>query len=211
MIGVRAFWLALRAVWEEFYAVVMAALVGFLCLLTLILAPVALVGNYVLARRIADQRAVGWRDWWEGARAEWRVGYKWTLLNLGVIFLLLFNFNFYGARIGGTLGSLLAGVWLMVLFLWLATQFYVLPLYLMQQQRRLRLALRNAALLAVTDPLTTLALMALTLLLVAALYIIAWPLLLLLPPFLALAGTHATRLRLIRDGLWRPDDLNKVG
>jgi uncharacterized membrane protein YesL len=206
MIGGRAFWLALRAVWEEFFILIMTALGTFLSVVLVVLAPLTLMGNYTLAQRIADERVVSWQDWWEGGRRHWRVAYLWVGLNLLVVGLFVFNMNFYVNQMAPPLGPVIAGVWLTALFLWLSTQLYVMPFYLMQEDQRLRVALKNAALLAFTDPLSTVALMVLSMLLVFGVYVIAWPLLVLLPPFLALAGTYATRLRLIRDGVWQPED-----
>lgn len=203
MLGIRAFWLALKGLWEEFFPMTAAALAGFLLLLPVVTSPLAFAGHYALADEIADEKSVSWRTWWAGARRYWRQSTIWLGLYVVMVVLLVTNLRFY-ARLGVSWAPLLQGVWLTLFLLWVAVNLFVMPLYLLQTDRRLRLAYRNAALLTVSDPLTTVVLLALLGFLFILLNQIALPLLLLLPPFIALLGAVTVRLRLQKEGLWQP-------
>ncbi|HBY93294.1 MAG TPA: hypothetical protein DEP84_04885 [Chloroflexi bacterium] len=182
-----------------------AALAGFVLLIPVVTAPLAFAGHYALANDIAEEKSVSWRTWWDGARRYWRPAAIWLGLYVLMILILLANLRFY-ARLNVSWAPLLQGIWVTLFILWVAVNLYVMPLYLLQTDQRLRLSYRNAALLAVSDPLTTFVLLVLLVLLFVLLSQVALPLILLLPPFTALVGAIAVRLRLEKEGLWQPFD-----
>jgi hypothetical protein len=71
------------------------------------------------------------------------------------------------------------GAWLAAGFFWLAIQYYVIPLYIEQEVKSYRIAVKNAALIAGANPLFTLlllifsgALLALSTLVIAPLFVL---------------------------------------
>src|SRR5690606_20316087 len=135
--------------------------------------------------------------------AYWKPAAVWFTLFVGVIVLLLINFRFYN-EIQAAWASWLQGFWLVLLVSWVAINLYVMPLYLLQVRRELRLAYRNAALMAASDPITIVVLLLVLGLMLALFNLMALPLVTLLPPFAALLGATAVRLRLQQVGLWKP-------
>lgn len=205
MLGIRAFWMALKGLWEEFLPMTAAAVGGFFLMLPVVTAPLAFAGHYALADEIAEEKSVSWCTWWAGARRYWRPAAIWFSLYVLMIAILVADLRFYAARTGSW-AFWLQGIWLTLFVLWVAVNLYVMPLYLLQTQQRLRLAYRNAALMALSDPLTMVVLLVLLGLLLGILNAIALPLVLFLPPFTALVGAVAVRLRLQKEGLWEPFD-----
>lgn len=226
MIGLRAVWGAIVGLWEELFVVMLIAVPGFVLLFPLVPAidfaadgsyvvaalillvalPIAafvFAGHYALAHEIAESKAVRWRTWWNGARRYWRPALAWLALYMLILVILVANLGFYGG-LGASWGSLVQGVWLTMMLIWVATNLFVMPLYLLQTDRRLKVAYRNAALMTATDPLTMIVLLVVLVLLFAVLGYIAVPLTLILPPFSALLGAYAVRYRLQKEGLWQP-------
>jgi hypothetical protein len=77
--------------------------------------------------------------------------------------------------------------WWALLFFFMVAQ-YLFPIFAQQEERRVRLALRNAAILAVRSPIYSLVSLGLQLLLVAICTLLFLPALLLLPALLALTS-----------------------
>lgn len=78
------------------------------------------------------------------------------------------------------------GAWLALLFFWLVINFYVYPFFMEQDDKRWRVALRNAALIAGANPLFTL----IILIVVALLLVIS----ILITPLFVLLGLAVVAL-----------------
>jgi hypothetical protein len=194
MIGLHALRLAINDLWEESSLVLSSALLGGLLSLLLFPFPFVLAAHYGTADRIGDQLVVSWRTWLQAGRAHARFFYKWFLLVAFVSLVFLSNLYFYSrfeAWWATALRWLVAGL----LLFWLLPQPLVPALYFQQSDRRLRVALRNALVICLTDPLAIVVLWAATLLLAIPLASVALPLLLLLQMFIALLSTRIIGLK----------------
>jgi hypothetical protein len=194
----RAFRLALGDLWETSILVVTAGLLSGLVAFLLIPLPFIFAAHYGSAARLAEQNVASWRTWLADARRESRFFVNWTLLLLLTIAISLVNVYFYG-QLTFAGANLLRWVMALLLFLWLLPQPFVPALYLQQEDRRLRTALRNAAVLVLRNPAHAVLLWAAALLLAWLLAYIALPLLGLLLPFLAIGATRAVYAQLGRD------------
>lgn len=204
MNGLRALRLALEDVWEESFVVVGMGLIGGVLSLFILPIPFVLAGHYGVAHQIEQEQFAGWRLWIEKARSEAVFFYKWLFLVLLATILLAGNIYFYSqldTSWGIALGWLAGGT----LLLWLFPQPIVPALYLRQSDRKLRTALRNAALLALGDPLSVLIMWVVVLLLGLVAAYLAWPLLLPLPAVLAIYSTRLVGLQLARWPSTKPD------
>ncbi len=111
-------------------------------------------GVQYIAHETANRNPLLWRDQVDGFRRYGLLALRTWLLSVAVTILLLGNAIFYsrlsfiGARvieIGCVLG----------LIFWLALHLYVYPLLLEQEVKRVLLVYRNAALITVAQPLAT--------------------------------------------------------
>lgn len=175
----------------------LAALNGlwFGAALTVVLLAPATAGIYSVTHSAARGTGQHMDDFLRGARNYLWVSLRWLLANVLVIAVFLINIQFYGAA-PGILPQVILVALLSVGFLWLAMQLYVWPFLLVQEDQRLRIALKNAAFLALASPLYTLTLLAGAALAVVLSVVTIAPLALFLTSFLALLGNRAVLERL---------------
>ena len=123
----------------------------------------ACMGLQTLARELAKGQTAGLGEQWQGLRTYWRVSLRAWLIAAAVTAVCGLNVAFWGtqaahpaARLHAVAPPLLA-VWALVLFLWLGVHLYVAPLLLAQDEARVLLAYRNAAVMMLSRPVASLA------------------------------------------------------
>jgi hypothetical protein len=194
MTGLRALRLAIGDMWEESTMVVSIGLLGLLLSLFILPFPFVLAAHYGTADRVREGRFVSWRVWFQAGREQARFFYQWVILVTLVALTFVANFYFY-QRFDGSWATALRWLMIGLLLLWLIPQPLVPALYIRQHDRRLRIALRNAAVLLLRDPLTLLVLWGVTLLLALPLAYVALPLLAFLPVLVAFISTRIVALQ----------------
>jgi uncharacterized membrane protein YesL len=166
--GLRVAVKALKDLWGEMFNLVSMNLFTLLCLAAVIPGPPAVVALYAVCNRIANDYAISWEHYFAAFRAHFAKAWLYALAALVFTALLLLNLWWYGAAFAGaTWASWVQGAWLAALLLWLAANFYVVPFYFEQQDRRWRVALRNAILIVGAHPLFTLVILVIVGLLMA--------------------------------------------
>jgi hypothetical protein len=191
--GLRSLRLALTDFWEESLLLLTAGFLGGIASLLILPLPFVLAGHYGVAARVTDERAVKWADWWASARDNATFFYKWLFFVALVAAVFVANLAFFQAT-EAAWSTLLRWLSAAFLFVWLLPQPFVAALYLRQTDRRLRVALRNAAVLTIADPFSALIVWLATLLLWLPLGYIAWPTLLVLPIFMVMTSTRLVDL-----------------
>ncbi len=184
-------WEAMKNFWDELFLLMLMNVVTVLLSVPVLTFPPALAGLWNVANRAARGRAIHWRDYWDGLRRYAWLAWRLALLNLLVTLVLLTNLRFYTPGIAPfdlhpTLSVWIRGVVLCLLFLWSLVQIYPLALLLEQEDRRLRVALRNAGVLFVTNPLFTLAVGLLLLVAAVVSTVLILPWFLVTPAFFAI-------------------------
>ena len=169
----RIYWWALKKTYEELFTIAGINLawlaIGFglptavsyfglpwlPIVLLLFLLPPPTAGVYYYAHELSRDRWASFSVFWEGTKKylvkSWLVAWLGAL----VAVILAANIWFYGGFEGGWV------IWVQAFFLsllvyWIATQLYLFPMLLSLEEGKLLLAIRNAALLVVTNPLFTL-------------------------------------------------------
>lgn len=193
--GIRAVRLMALDFWEDSFIALTTGLVGGMLSLLLLPLPFVLAAHYAAADRISEERIVTWRIWLQCGRKHAPFFYKWTLLVVLVALIFSGNIAFY-QRLDASWAAILSWIAVTLLLLWLLPQPFVPALYFRQADRRLRVALRNAAVLTLSDPVSAIVLWATLLVLAIPLGYVAWPLLFLLQVFMAILSTRIVRLRL---------------
>jgi hypothetical protein len=191
----EALQLAAGDLWDDSWLLVVLGLVGGLLSLLVLPLPFVLAAHYGTVERLTENRVISVRDWLENGRAHAPFFYKWAALVLVVSALFWSNFFFYAqyeAAWATTVSGLTVGLWVV----WLLPQPLVPALYFWQEDRRVRVALRNAGVIALSDPLSVLLMWGTALLLGVMLGYFRWQLLLLIPMWMALFSTRIIWLRL---------------
>ena len=184
----RLFWEAVKDFWDELFFLALLNIVTALLAVLVITLPPALAGLWNVANRVAQGKATGWSDYFEGFRRYFWKAWGLALLNILVITIAITNLRFYTPgnapfEIHPTLSLWIRALWMAVAFLWLTLQMYPLALLLEQEDQRLRVTLRNTAVIFIANPGFTLVLAAL-LLIVAIISTLLTPLWFLLTPAL---------------------------
>ncbi len=164
----RIFWEALKDFWDELFLLALMNVVTVLLAIPVVTLPPALAGLWNVANRVAQGKATGWSDYFEGFRRYFWKAWGLALLNILVVIIVITNLWFYTPanapfEIHPTLGLWMRALWIAVALLWLALQMYPLALLLEQEDQRLRVALRNTAVIFIANPGFTLVLAALLL------------------------------------------------
>ncbi|WP_119070928.1 DUF624 domain-containing protein [Aggregatilinea lenta] len=167
--------------------------------LTVVLLAPATAGLAAVTNSIAHGTGQHFEDFKDGAQAYLWISLRWLMLNAIVVALLAVNTVFYGA-IESPIGPVVQVLVATLAVLWLAAQLYVWPFLMEQDDKRLRLALRNAVFLALGTPVYTLTLLAVAALVVILSAVTILPLAVFTASFLSLLGNRAVIERLTTFG-----------
>jgi hypothetical protein len=159
--ALRVVFKTLKDLWGEMFSLALMNLFTLLCLAVVIPGPPAMMALYAVCNRVANDYAISWEHYFAAFRQHAAKAWLYAIVALAFTALILFNLWWYGAAFAGTpWGPWVQGAWLAALLFWLVANFYVGPLYIEQQDRRWRVALRNAVLLVGAHPLFTLVVLA---------------------------------------------------
>jgi uncharacterized membrane protein YesL len=164
---------------------------GILALASALLIGPASAGLLAVSHRIVEGRVASVSDFVAGMRTyrvlSWKVYGVW----ITVLIVLLVNLYFY-AQMTTPLGVFLTMLFLYLALAWCALLLYLGPLLILQEQRRLRLMLRNALVMSFGRPVFTLVLAILVVIVtLLSIWVVILPLLLTFS-FFALLGMRAT-------------------
>lgn len=165
-------WFGLRTTYEELFPVAgvnltwlgiaFVAPVGLayfhpaFLLLLLVTFPPPTAGALYYANRIAHEKSAGFSDFWEGTKKYAVKSWIFGTLDIAALGLLILNFWFYGQVFDGAWVIWVQSVFVALTVYWLALQIYIWPMLLELKEEKLRVAVRNAAILAFSNPLMTL-------------------------------------------------------
>lgn len=147
-------WDTIRDWYHGMIGLAVLNLVWIAAALTVVLLPPATAGLYAVTNSLAHGTGQQWDDFWTNARRYGWISFVWALLNVAVFAVLGVNFAFYGA-VDNTLGALVQIVLAALALLWFTTQFYFWPFMFEQEQKSVRIALKNGLFLTLAEPLYT--------------------------------------------------------
>jgi len=153
----RVFWEALKNFWDELFTLILMNIVTVLLAIPVVTFPPALAGLWNAANLAAKGRSVHWSDYFEGFRLYFLKAWGLALLTILVVVVAVTNLRFYTPgtspfNINPTFSIWVRAFFVVIGFLWIVTQIYPMALLLEQEDQRLRVALRNAAVLFVANP-----------------------------------------------------------
>jgi len=168
--------------------------------LTIVLGPPMLFGFYETAHELIGGRASGPGEMWRGARRHFWASWLWMAINLVVGAIVLVNVRFYW-DLGRSWSIVLATFFFFLGLFWAMMQIYVIPYYMAQKRKSLRLAFKNAALTFLASPGYTLVLFLVSVLLLLASFFFILPMILAGPALVVLIGVRAVQDRLRAFGI----------
>ncbi len=186
--------------WDGWLDFVMISIVWLLAQVTIILGPPATFGAYYVAHSMLNGESLGVRGLIEGARKYFGKALLWGVLNWAVAALFVVNYQFYGS-IQAAVAPYIRVFVITVMLVWLSTQFYALAFFMEQEDKRLRVALRNGVLTTLAAPFFSLILLILTLFLLGFSIALVLPAFLGLPGLIPVLGIRAMSDRLITFGI----------
>ena len=172
--AVSAVWFGLRNTYEELFTIAgvnltwlgigfaIPTLVAYLgqpfvaLVLLLITVPPPTAGAFYYANRIAREKSANFSDFWEGTKKYAVRAWIFGVVDVLALGLFVLNIWFYPRAFQGMWVIWVQSVFVALTVYWLALQIYIWPILLEQKEEKLRLAVRNAAVLAFSNPLMTL-------------------------------------------------------
>lgn len=145
--------------WYEWTAVLPLALVWFVCQLLVLPGPPATAVLYALMRQSSDNQWWNGRDAWQAAKTLFWPAWKWALVNGLVVGPALFNLIVYW-DVPGAFWIVLRVVWLLALTIWLGLNLVYWPFWLAQTDKSLRNTYANCGRFLLLNPLSGLAITA---------------------------------------------------
>lgn len=138
---------AFHDIWDDLWTVLACNLFWLLTNLLIIPGPPATVAMVYYGNRLAHGEEVDLEDFWRVFRRSWGLGWRWGIVNLGVIAFLAFDIYLTGLFQGASWTPYLQGLYVALLLGWLAWQFFALPFLFEQEQPVVRQAWRNGSML----------------------------------------------------------------
>ncbi len=193
-------------VWETirdwYYSMIGLAALNLLWVglsLTVVLFPPATAGLYAVTNSIAHGKGQQWNVFLTNARRYGWISVRWALLNAVVIIIFAVNVTFYGT-VEGLLSAIIQIALVTGGVLWLAMQFYFWPFMLEQEQKSVRVALKNALFLTLADPVYSAVMLSTAALLVALSVVLVLPVAVATLSFISLLANRAVIERLTAYG-----------
>ena len=127
----------------------------------------ALGGLYYAVLQMSQEGSADGGTVWEGFKKHWWLSLRWGLLVYGVEAVLVLNIWFYlNLDQSWAIFALFGAV--IFLILWIALNQFSFPLLLLQEEKKIFLAIRNGFIVVMRKPLEAIKVMALSLLISAA-------------------------------------------
>jgi uncharacterized membrane protein YesL len=158
MAAFRIFGRALRNIWDDILPLCVMNVLTLLFQVTVVLGPPSMAALHAMCQRAADGYAIKVEEYFAAMRRFFGRSWLYAAPSLVVNVLIIWNVAFY-AEFQQEWAVWVQAAWLAALLFWNAVQFYVFPYMIAQDDKRWRVALRNAALTAGANPLFTLILL----------------------------------------------------
>lgn len=188
-----------KATYDELFLCVFLSVAWWIGTVLVIPAAPVTAGIQRVANRMANYKRVDSSFFWEGARSQ--IGHSWLmfLINLLAPLMMAINAWFYFQLEGWAQLAGILFVWLLLIALMIGQ--FVFPFFWQQDEPNIKLALRNATVLAMRNPVFTFLLLFFQVLLLLLSTAITLPLILLAPAMIAIAANFGLAALLQEMGL----------
>jgi hypothetical protein len=173
--------------WGELILLTFFNVVWFLLQLLIITGPPATAAMYVIARRVVDGEFIIPGDMWSALRQVFWPAWKWGLINLVLIAIVIINFWGYWG-IAGQSWAIMRLLWMVIALGWFALNLFYWPFWLIQSDRRMVNTYRNVLVLLLKMPIFSLTLAVISAFLIMGSVVLSLPLVAVLMVWLTLIG-----------------------
>jgi uncharacterized membrane protein YesL len=196
---------ASRLFWRHLGMLVVANILWLLLSLLIVTWPAATAGLFYLVRRVVHEeldapiQEARLADFWDGLRQYWLRSSVLSIIDLTGLGMIAVALVFYGGSTSEPLRWLVGPIGLIGLA-WITAQLYVYPLLLERTGSRPWEIMREALLMALGYPLSSLSLLVTVLVLAIAAIVLAGPVLLVFFSAIAMIQTVMLRQLLVQRG-----------
>ncbi len=159
---------ALQDAWADIWTVLVCNLLWTVSVLLIIPGPPATLALFTYSNLLAHGEMADFGDYWRAFRSQWGPAWRWGLVNLVVIVLLAGDFILTGQLSQSAFARFAQGFYVTALGAWLIVQLYALPFLIEQAGPSVRQALRNGAVMLGRNPVFSIFLSILLLVLLVA-------------------------------------------
>ena len=154
-----AYSLAFRRWWDVAVEMMIINIVGALACLTVVLAPFAIFGMWYTASVMlyGEDYGIGraFSLFWEGIRKYWLNALKWFVVNIIILVVLIVNIIYYG-KMDEFWAVILRSFFVVMTIIWGMIQMYTVPYLFEQNDKRLRVAIKNGCFTMLAAPVFSL-------------------------------------------------------
>jgi hypothetical protein len=137
-----------RDLWQDLWMSLVCNLLWLVATALVIPGPPATLALFYYGNRQAHGEMTDLGDVWRKFRQSWGAGWRWGIVNLAVIGVIVGDIYFTGGlNLPQGVLRYMQGFYLAVLGFWLLVQIYALAFMYQQEQPNVRMALRNGAVL----------------------------------------------------------------
>ena len=137
--------LGLKDAWEDLWTVLVCNLIWLLSVLLIIPGPPATLALFYYTNRLAHGEVADLADFWQALRRYFAPAWRWGLINLVLVAILVGDMLLTGRLGRSSLAYLIQSFYLAVLGVWLIVQLYTLSFLIEQDQPGVVQAIRNGA------------------------------------------------------------------
>ncbi|RPI95749.1 MAG: DUF624 domain-containing protein, partial [Chloroflexi bacterium] len=154
---------SLQVLWENAFLAIFCSLVWLFLVLLIIPGPPATMAIYAIAERIASKEPlIDFRDYWDAIWQHFGLGWRWALINLPILGLLLVDIRTIPRLLPLTAAAAVQIFFIGAAAFWCVLNWFALAFLFQQKELKLRLAFRNAIIMIFNHPLLTSSLVAFT-------------------------------------------------
>ncbi len=163
MLELLAAWQIVRKslgdLWADLWTTAVVNLAWLLCQVLVLPGPPATLALFYYGNKLAHGEIADIWDFWRALRRYWRPAWRWGLVNLALLFILIGDVRLTGRSGSSMTAQFVQGFYIALLGVWFLLQLYTIPFLLEQEKPDVRTALRNAALMTSRNPVFSLGLM----------------------------------------------------
>jgi hypothetical protein len=159
--------LSLRDTWLDLWSALVCNIVWLLSVLLIIPGPPVTLALFFYANQVVHDESVNVTDFFKAIPRYWWVGWRWGILNILVMALLIVDINFTGQQNQTSTAILINSIYVTLMAFWLLLQTYTLPFLFEQEKPSVLQALRNGVVMIGKNPFFSISFLIMLLLILA--------------------------------------------
>lgn len=151
--------LSLQDTWHDLWSVLVCNVVWLISILLIVPGPPVTLALYYYANQTVHDESINVTDFFKAIPRFWRIGWRWGILNLIVLCLLLGDTVLSSYQSKSQLSVFMSGIYFTLILFWLFLQMVTLPFLLEQKKPSVIMAIRNGITLIGKEPVFSITLL----------------------------------------------------